>query len=114
MIFGLLDCGMALLFFLPLFGEKNGDGFRSVSLPMLTGAAPYMRVLYFLMPFLLLLWGILTPALQKPLWHQYKMRVSFLLSIAATLLFIVGTQPYAATFTFVFLVIKVIFRIKRA
>ena len=44
MIFGLLDCSMALLLFLPFFGQ-NADGvIQEVSLLALTGIQPYGNI----------------------------------------------------------------------
>jgi transcriptional regulator with XRE-family HTH domain len=47
LVFGLLDCGMALLLFLPFFGEEAGGVIRGISLLSITGLQPYMKMVYF-------------------------------------------------------------------
>lgn len=39
LVFGLLDCGSALLFFLPLFGQRESGAVRGVSLLALAAAS---------------------------------------------------------------------------
>ena len=39
LVFGLLDCSVAMFFFLPFFGEKTGGVIREVSLLSLTGVS---------------------------------------------------------------------------
>ena len=46
LIFGLLDCSMALLLFLPLFGQKADGVFRAVSLLALSDIQPYLKTVY--------------------------------------------------------------------
>ena len=46
MIFGLLDCGMALLFFLPFFGQEANGAVQGVALPALTEIQVYLKILY--------------------------------------------------------------------
>jgi len=61
-------------------------------------------------------YGILTLVLQnfhKLFWVKYKDKISLVLSIVATLLFIVSSQPYAATLMFIFLILKAFMLIKR-
>jgi hypothetical protein len=65
----------------------------------------------------MVLWGIVTLALQncqKTIWNVWKRKISLLLSVGGTLLFIIGMQPYAAAYMFVLLVIKAFMRMKRA
>lgn len=109
LVFGLLDCSVAILLFLPFFGQKTGEMISGVSLLSLTEIAPYVRALYFMITAGIAASGILTLALQtcqQPLWLQNKHKMSFLLNAAGTLLFIVSLQPYAAVFLFLFLMIK--------
>lgn len=111
LLFGLLDISTAMFLFLPLFGEKSEDFVRAVSLTALSKTAPYMLAAYFAIVLLSMLWGILT--LTCHICHaQFPQRVktiiSLVLSAVGTLVFILGTQPYAATFLFFFLLIKVI------
>jgi hypothetical protein len=63
------------------------------------------------------LWGVFTLLLQNcrhPFWLKIKDKISLLCNTAGVLLFVVSLQPYAATFLFVFLMIKVFLLMKKA
>ena len=111
LVFVLLDISVALFFFLPFFGQSENGTVQAVSLLSLTTTTPYLKAAYFVPVACLVLFGILTLALQNlpvPFWHRYKRWVSVFLNGLATLLFIISPQPYAAAFLFVFLAIKVL------
>lgn len=127
LFFGLLDCSAVLYFFLPLFAERKGT-IRSVS----AGVAPYMLVLYRAVVLLLVLCGAMSTILNSKAFEglrlreqsgekesggflfreQNRERLSLILGAAATLLFTLGMQPYAAVLAFVFLCIKAILKKK--
>ena len=116
LVFGLLDCGMALLFFLPFFGEQSSGVLQEVPLLQLSGTQPYTKAAYLVFVPASILVGILTLALQncrKHFWVRSKYTISLLLSAVCVCLFIVTRQPYAAVFTFVFLLIKAFLRMKQ-
>ncbi len=116
MIFGLLDCGMALLLLLPFFGQKADSGIKVVSLLALSNIQPYLNAAYIAFVCLSVLLGIITLALQncsQRLWNRSKSIVSGLLSAVGVCLFIISQQPYAAIFVFAFLIIKALMLIKR-
>lgn len=109
MVFGLLDISMAMLFFLPFFGQKAGESVQSVSLLSLNEIATYLRAAYLSLVTGIVVLGILTLALQncrKNLWLQIKSKLSLLLNAIAAMLFVISLQPYAATFLLVILAIK--------
>ena len=109
LFFGFLDCGMALLFFLPFFGVKMEGSVGAVSLLRLTEIQPYLRTVYFAIVFTMMLFGILTFALQnchKAIWTRNKRILSLLLSAVSVCHFIISRQPYASVFTLTFLIIK--------
>ena len=116
MIFGLLDCGMALLLFLPFFGQK-ADGFiREVSLLALSNIQTYLKTAYIAFVGIMIVLGVMTLALQncrQRLWIQSKSVLSLSLSAGGVCLFIISQQPYAAVFVFAFLIIKALMLIKR-
>lgn len=116
MIFGLLDCGMALLLFLPFFGQK-ADGFiRSVSLLALSNIQTYLKTAYIAFVGIMIVLGVMTLALQncrQRLWIQSKSVLSLSLSAGGVCLFIISQQPYAAVFVFAFLIIKALMLLKR-
>ena len=115
LVFGLLDCSIVLFFFLPLFGQKTGDSVREVSLLSFVEIAMYLRIIYFSVVIAIVVWGVLELALQnwnKIFWVKSKCKISLMLNILATLLFIISSQPYVATLLFVFLIIKVLMLVK--
>ena len=115
LVFGLLDCSIALFFFLPFFGQKADTIIQEVSLLFLTEIAPYLRIAYFVVIIGMIVSGILTLALQncyQAFWVNNKRKISLVLNAVGALLFIISLQPYAAAFLFIFLVIKVLMLIK--
>ena len=116
LVFGLLDCAMALLLFLPFFGQPANGLVQEVSLLALTDIRSYLKAAYFAAVFATVTMGILTLALQncrQRFWMQGKGIFSLALSAAAICLFIISRQPYPAVFAFVFFLIKGIMLGKR-
>lgn len=116
MIYGLLDCSMVLLLFLPFFGQKIDGTIQGVSLLALTEIQQYLKVLYFSAVVVMVAAGGLTFVLYNcnlAFWIQNKSKLSLLLNAAGVSLFMISQQPYAAVFTFAFLMIKVLMLIKR-
>lgn len=117
MVFGLLDCSLAMFLFLPFFGQKAGNVIEEVPLISLSVTELYIKIPYMVIVILLILWGVLTLALQnctEALWTNNKSKISLGLSASGSLLFMISLQPYAAMFTFLFLVIKALMLIKWA
>lgn len=115
-VFGLLDCGMALLLFLPIFGEDSNGVIQALPLLALSSIRPYLKAAYLTAVLAGALVGIVTLALQNCrhfLWARYKHIVSIILSIVSVCLFMISQQPYAGVFAFAFLIIKVFLRIKQ-
>ena len=115
MIFGLLDCGMLLLLFLPFFRQNSDGALQSVSLLALTEIQTYLRTVYFAIVTAMVLIGILTLALQnvsKVIWQKSKTALSLGINMIGVGLFIISQQPYAAIFVFGVLLVKVIMLMK--
>lgn len=109
LVFGLLDCCAVLLLVLPFFGQGAGDVVQSVSLPGLTEVSLYLRMAFWAAVIAMALSGIAGLALQnceRPFWVRNKRSLSLGINAAGVGLFIIGQQPYAALFAFVFLLIK--------
>lgn len=116
LVFGLLDCSIAMFFFLPFFGQKADAIIQEVSLLSITEIAPYLKTAYFLVIFGMIASGIFTLALQncsQAFWVENKTKISLILNAVGVLLFIISSQPYAAVFLFIFLTIKVLMLVKR-
>ena len=116
LVFGLLDCSVAVFFFLPLFGQKSEEIIRGVSLLSLTGLAPYLKISYFALVIGIILWGVLSLALQnwqQRFWKSTKEKISLILNAIGAFVFMISLQPYAAAFLFIYLAIKVCMLLKR-
>ena len=116
LLFGLLDCGMALLLFLPFFGQKSDGVIQAAALLVLREVQPYLKTAYIIFVGIMIVLGIMTLALQncrQRLWTHSKSILSLTISAVGVCLFIISQQPYAAVFVFAFLVIKVLMLIKR-
>ena len=115
LVFGLLDCGMALLLFLPFYGQKADGIIQEVSLLVLNEIQLYLKIAYLTFAGTMIVLGIMTLALQnfrQRLWTQCKNILSLALSTVGVCLFIVSQQPYAAVFVFAFLIIKTLMLMK--
>lgn len=115
LVFGLLDCSIAMFFFLLFFGQNIDGSIQEVSLLSLTAITSYLRAAYFAVVIGVVGLGILTLALQscnQKFWTKNKRKISLSLNAIGILLFVISLQPYAATFMFIFLVIKALMLIK--
>ena len=115
LLFGLLDCSVAILLFLPLFGQKADGMIQEVSLLSLTEISTWLRITYFCFVIGMIIWGVLTLALQncfQTFWVRSKSKISLILNVAGVLLFTISLQPYAAIYLFIFLIIKILMLIK--
>ena len=116
LVFGLLDFAMALLIFLPLFGQSTEGYIEAVSLIRLNAPRLYLRIMFYDIVSSSVVCGIMTLALQSSnwmLWRRTKRSVSVALSIIALLIFVLSRQTYAAVFVLAFLALKAILLIKR-
>jgi transcriptional regulator with XRE-family HTH domain len=116
MVFGILDCTMAMLFFLPLFGQQGDDMIYMVPLIALTDVPTYIRIPYLVLVSLTVVFGITILAFQNfqnRLWMKSKLLISLMLSILNVLIFISGGQPYVSVFVFCLLIIKGVLLIKQ-
>ncbi len=116
LVLGLLDCGMSLLLFLPLFGQRSGETVQAVSLFFLTAVQPYLKTAFLAAVILQVLLGILSLALQSggsARWRTCQVRLSLGLNAAAAVLFVATQQSYASVFALALLLVKALLLIKR-
>lgn len=114
-LFGLLDVSVLVCLFLPLFGKELDGAYVGVSLLQLTGVRVYSKVFYYVVVLTTGLFGIATLALlhcRNVVWERTKTYVSLLLNALGMLLFIVGLQPYVASFLFICLALKILARFR--
>ena len=105
LVFGLLDLSVAILLFLPFFGQKINGIIQEVSLLSLTEISKWLHVTYLVITICITVWGIATLTLQNldlRHWIQYKQKISLFLNTAALLLFVLSLQPYAASMLLIF------------
>ena len=116
LVFGLLDVSTVVFLFMPLFGQRASGAIEEVSLLSLDGIAAWLKLAYLAVSSAIVLCGILLLALQNcpaAFWIRSKSKISLALNILGVLLFIISMQPYAATFLFIFLAIKVLLLAKK-
>lgn len=114
-VFGLLDCSVAMLFFLPFFRQSSALTIQEASLFALSEIAPYLKAAYFAVILAIIVTGILILTMQNcesPLWVKIKNKLSLTFNSVGILLFIISLQPYAAVLLFIFLTIKALILIK--
>ena len=116
LVFGLLDCSMAMLLFLPFFAQRTAESVHAVSLMLLDSVNPYLKTAYFILVGITVLFGITILAMQSfngVSWQKLKYKLSLFFGIFGILLFILSSHPYAAVYTFVLLIIKAWILVKR-
>lgn len=107
--FGALDLSIALLPFLPFFGQKTGEAVVAVPLLQLTGLPAWLLAGYYIALVGMAFLGALTLALQNHApWSKVQAPLSLLIHGGAVLLFIISRQVYAAVFLFLFLAVKLL------
>lgn len=116
LVFGLIDCSIGMLFFIPLFGQKEGEIIRQVSLLSLQEYPFFIKAAYFTIISLSVVCGIATLTLQNYssiMWLKAKTALSMILTTISVVIFIASLQPYAAFFVFILLIIKGVLLLKR-
>ena len=117
LVFGLLDCSIAMFLFLPFFGQRVDGVIQEVSVLMLTEEEIYIKIPYLIIVFSMTVWGILMLALQDcqvSFWLQKKDKISLGLGAVGALLFMISRQPYASAYLCLSLVIQALMLIKWA
>ena len=102
-----LDVFSALLLFIPVFG--NGEGEQSASLFEMSGTQLWIRIVFAVVISLTVLngaCGLIISRFDKLLWNKHRFVTGIALSVTACLLFIITRQPYAGVFCFAILMIK--------
>lgn len=114
-LYGLFDVMCLVFFFIPLFGEKNGNYIESVSLLSMR-LRGYIFISYVVAIGINVAFGIVEITLQNYqnyFWKKNNAYISMAITIVATILFIITQQPYIAFFQFWLLIIKGVMYIKQ-
>ena len=115
LIFGVLDLMALALLFFPLYGQPDGEVIRAVNLFAFYDASTITRMIYFALPALMVILGIIELVVQhtgNDKWLNISKIISILVQALAILVFINTRQPYATSLVFMFFMIKVILLIK--
>ena len=105
-----LDLLMAILLFLPAFG--NGEASPvAVSLFGLTGVHAWLKTVFLILIGLTVLnglCGLILIRFDRPVWNKHRLVTGMALSVLGVAVFIAARQPYAGILCFALLVIKTI------
>ena len=115
LVYSMLDLSVALLFFLPFFGQGSTGTIEEVSLLGLTDCQLWLKMAYYIIVTAMIAAGCLNIICRRwgnKIWSAKIERISLAVTVAGTLLFIMSRQPYAAAFLFIFLIIKAFMLIK--
>ena len=103
-----LDIFLALLLFLPVFGNGT-DHPVSVSLYAITGLSTWIKTVFAALISLAVLngiCGVIINHFDKPVWNRHRLMTGMVLSVACVAVFILTRQPYAGIICLAVLVVK--------
>ena len=103
-----LDILLALLLFLPVFGN-GADSPASVTLFGITGLNPWIKTVFAVVISLTVLngiCGVVISHLDKPVWNRHRLVTGMVLSVTGAAIFILTRQPYAGILCLIMLVVK--------
>ena len=103
-----LDIFLALLLFLPVFGNGT-DNPASVSLYAITGLSTWIKIVFAALIVVAVLngiCGVIISHFDKPVWNRHRLVTGMVLSIACAAVFILTRQPYAGIICLAVLVVK--------
>ena len=103
-----LDIFLALLLFLPVFGNGT-DHPVSVSLYAITGLSTWIKTVFAALISLAVLngiCGVIINHFDKPVWNRHRLMTGMMLSVACVAVFILTRQPYAGIICLAVLVVK--------
>ena len=108
MICNTLDIFLALLLFLPVFGNGT-DNPASVSLYAITGLSKWIKMVFAALIGVAVLngiCGVVISHFDKPVWNRHRLVTGMVLSVACAAVFILTRQPYAGIICLAVLVVK--------
>ena len=103
-----LDILLALLLFLPVFGNGT-DSPTSVTLYAITGISPWIKTVFATVIGVTVLngiCGVIISHLDKPVWNRHRLVTGMALSVTGAAVFILTRQPYAGIICLAMLVVK--------
>ena len=115
LICGVFDVLLALLLFMPAFGNGPDDP-SAVSLLALSGTSPWLRAVFVVIVVTTTICGLceaFVSSYNKSYWSRALLVIGAALSILCVAVFIAARQPYAGIFSFALLVVKSFLLIER-
>lgn len=103
-----LDILMALLLFLPVFGN-GADTPTSVTLYEITGLSSWIRIVFAALIGVTVLngiCGVVISRFDQPVWNRHRLVTGIVLSITGAAVFMMTRQPYAGILYLAVLVVK--------
>ena len=103
-----LDILMALLLFLPVFGN-GADTPASVTLYKITGLSAWLRIVFAALIGVTVLngiSGIIISRFDRPVWSHHRIVTGVVLSVTGAAVFMMTRQPYAGILCLAILVVK--------
>ena len=108
LICNILDVFLALLLFLPVFGNGN-DSPTSVSIYAAAGLSTWIKTVFTALIGITVLnsiCGVIISYFDKPVWNRHHLVTGMMLSVACATVFILTRQPYAGIICLAILVVK--------
>lgn len=109
LVFGILDCMVVLLFFLPFFGQLEDGMIVTVPLFSFKETMDYIWVTFALITAFTTVFGVVQLTLQNwqnRTWLKTKIIISLALSVFAMMFTIASRHPYPGAFLLFILVLK--------
>ena len=110
LIFGALDLMVIAFLFMPLFGQRQGEIVRGVTLWSCSELSSFMRILYVISLAAIFVFGALEIFLREIVhskWNKSQQSISTALHAGAILLFAISRQPYITVFLFLLFLVKI-------
>lgn len=115
LIYGVLDLLCLLFIYLPLYGQKEADFIRTVSLLVYQDTTPVIRTIYFILLISLFIFGIIE-LLMRYYNKDKSLKKIKIISIfvhgMAVIFFAISLQPYVNVMLFMLFIIKIYIFIK--
>ena len=109
LIFGILDCLIVMLFFLPIFRDFENEKILSVTVFEIEDISMWLKVIFSIIVGLTTLngfCGVIISNFDNPTWNKHRLITGIVLSVIGTELFMLTRQPYAGLFYLCILLIK--------
>lgn len=105
LLLGILDCMTGLLIFLPIFGQARGNHIAFVSMWQLSPETAALKTILSILVILTTLFGVYEIIFVDK-GQKLVIRISLMLTLLGTLIFILTRHPYPSAYLLIILTIK--------